>query len=181
MLLSVKKIQKLLATYNHEEKIPGIWQMNRAQLMKVIDDLGFTLDHEKSALVPKTKEKKRVSIQTNKNSDEYYEAKHIGVANRTGKKKDEVIADDRARRIKQGRKPPNRRYFEDPRRFDTGTHRYFRNPDGTLSTISEEDGRPKVFPKFTAAELKAKKDGTLRLNKKGEVLFKIKKKKAVKK
>ena len=96
-MLAVKKIQKLLATYNHGLKIAGVWQMNREKLMKTIDEIGYTLDHEKATLVPKKKNSKNKVVAFEK----FYSAKTAGVQARTGKDTETIIGEEIDRQKKR--------------------------------------------------------------------------------
>lgn len=61
--MKVNEIKKLLSKLNKDNKIVGIWKMNKSQLLAKISELKYELDEEKKTLVPKVEMKRRKKIK----------------------------------------------------------------------------------------------------------------------
>jgi radical SAM superfamily enzyme len=61
--MKVIEIKRLLSKLNKDNKITGIWKMNKAQLLSKISELKYELDEDNKRLVPKVEMKRRKVIK----------------------------------------------------------------------------------------------------------------------
>lgn len=61
--MKVNEIKKLLSKLNKDNKIVGIWKMNKSQLLSKITELKYELNEEKKMLIPTQPMKRRKLIK----------------------------------------------------------------------------------------------------------------------